>query len=66
MTSRTETFRTAFGVEWGVDETAERLILAKRIEPIIVVGYHPVTIARDTLRRSWPRLDTATFEALAT
>jgi predicted alpha/beta superfamily hydrolase len=26
------------GIEWGVDETAERLILADRIEPIIVVG----------------------------
>ncbi|MEM7231723.1 MAG: alpha/beta hydrolase-fold protein [Planctomycetota bacterium] len=30
--------RTAFGVEWGIDETAQRLILAKRIEEIIVVG----------------------------
>lgn len=30
---------TAFiGVEWGVDETAQRLILAGRIDPIIIVG----------------------------
>ena len=29
---------SAFGVEWGVDETAERLIRARRMEPVIVVA----------------------------
>lgn len=28
------------GVEWGVDETAQRLILAGQIEPIIIVGLY--------------------------
>jgi enterochelin esterase-like enzyme len=28
------------GVEWGVDETAERLIEAGEIEPLIIVGIH--------------------------
>lgn len=32
---------TAFsGVEWGVDETAQRLILGGRIEPLIIVGIY--------------------------
>jgi predicted alpha/beta superfamily hydrolase len=32
---------TSFGDEWRVDETAQELITARRIEPIIVVGvYH--------------------------
>ncbi len=32
---------TAFnGVEWGVDETAQRLILSGRIEPLIIVGIY--------------------------
>ncbi|MBL8187772.1 MAG: alpha/beta hydrolase [Acidobacteria bacterium] len=32
---------TAFnGVEWGVDETAQRLILSGRIEPLIIVGVY--------------------------
>lgn len=31
---------TAFGDEWHVDETAQELILAGRIEPIIVVGIY--------------------------
>ncbi|MGH7618217.1 MAG: alpha/beta hydrolase [Gemmatimonadaceae bacterium] len=31
---------TAFSDEWSVDETAQRLILAKRIQPIIVVGIY--------------------------
>jgi predicted alpha/beta superfamily hydrolase len=32
---------TAFnGIEWGVDETAERLILSGKIEPLIVVGIY--------------------------
>ena len=29
---------SAFGVEWGVDETAERLISEARIEPLIIVA----------------------------
>ena len=28
----------AFGVEWGVDEQAEHLILQRQIEPLIIVG----------------------------
>lgn len=28
------------GVEWGVDETAQRLILGGRIEPLIIVGVY--------------------------
>jgi predicted alpha/beta superfamily hydrolase len=28
------------GVEWGVDETAQRLILGGRIEPLIIVGIY--------------------------
>jgi predicted alpha/beta superfamily hydrolase len=31
---------TAFGDEWRVDETAQQLITARRIEPIIVVGVY--------------------------
>src|SRR6185436_13118305 len=31
---------TAFGEEWHVDETAQQLIIAGRIEPIIVVGVY--------------------------
>ncbi|WP_224365755.1 alpha/beta hydrolase-fold protein [Hyalangium versicolor] len=30
----------AFGVEWGVDETAQRLVEAKQMEPIIIVGVY--------------------------
>jgi predicted alpha/beta superfamily hydrolase len=30
----------AFGVEWGVDETAQRLITAGEMEPIIIVGVY--------------------------
>jgi enterochelin esterase-like enzyme len=28
------------GIEWGVDEAAQRLIAAKQIEPLIIVGVH--------------------------
>lgn len=31
---------TSFADEWHVDETAQRLILARRIEPIIIVGIY--------------------------
>src|SRR5438067_3163560 len=32
---------TAFGgVEWGVDETAQRLILGGKIEPLIIIGIY--------------------------
>ncbi|MFL5349796.1 MAG: alpha/beta hydrolase-fold protein [Hyalangium sp.] len=30
----------AFGVEWGVDETAERLVEGGKMEPIIIVGVY--------------------------
>lgn len=30
----------AFGVEWGVDETAQRLVEAGQMEPIIIVGVY--------------------------
>ncbi len=30
----------AFGVEWGVDETAERLVEAGMMEPVIIVGVY--------------------------
>ena len=30
----------AFGVEWGVDETAQRLVEAGQMEPIIIVGIY--------------------------
>ncbi len=30
----------AFGVEWGVDETAQRLVTAGQMEPIIIVGVY--------------------------
>jgi predicted alpha/beta superfamily hydrolase len=30
----------AFGVEWGVDETAQRLVGAGQMEPIIIVGVY--------------------------
>lgn len=31
---------SAFGVEWGVDETAQQLVDAGQIEPIIIVGIY--------------------------
>ncbi|KFE67732.1 putative esterase [Hyalangium minutum] len=31
---------SAFGVEWGVDETAQQLVEAGQIEPIIIVGIY--------------------------
>ena len=37
---------TSFGEEWRVDETAQQLIIAGRIEPVIVVGVYNTGVHR--------------------
>jgi predicted alpha/beta superfamily hydrolase len=40
---------SAFGNEWGVDETAQELIRAKKVEPLIVVGVYTEANRTDEL-----------------
>jgi predicted alpha/beta superfamily hydrolase len=42
---------TSVGEEWGVDETAQALIAAGEIEPLIIVGVYNTGSSRSSTRR---------------